>query len=98
MQGPNTLVGSCFEQTFDLEWNRAYRAQTPLSLLLVDVDHFKSINDCYGHPYGDTVLRQVATAIQATLPRSGDLVARYGREEFAVILQLLPTKLPPSLG
>lgn len=76
----------CFEQTLDLEWNRSHRTQTPLSLLMIDIDHFKSINDRFGHPYGDTVLRQVAKAIQGTLPRSGDLVARYGGEEFVVIL------------
>ena len=76
----------CFEQTFNHEWDRAYRAQAPLSLLFIDVDHFKSINDRYGHPYGDTVLRAIATAIQSSLPRSGDLVARYGGEEFVIIL------------
>lgn len=87
-QDPLTGIANrrCFEQTLDLEWNRSYRTQTPLSLLMIDIDHFKSINDHYGHPYGDTVLRQVAAAIQGTLPRSGDLVARYGGEEFVVIL------------
>ena len=76
----------CFEQTFESEWNRAYRARTPLSLLLVDIDHFKSINDRYGHPYGDTVLKEVAVTIQSMVLRGSDLVARYGGEEFVVIL------------
>lgn len=75
-----------FDLTLDLEWKRAYRTKTLLSLLMIDVDHFKSINDLHGHPYGDMVLRQVATAIQASLPRSGDFVARYGGEEFVVLL------------
>jgi len=76
----------CFDQTLELEWNRAVRSQSPLSLIMLDVDHFKSINDLHGHPYGDTVLTQVAAALRAALPRSGDLLARYGGEEFAVIL------------
>jgi diguanylate cyclase (GGDEF)-like protein len=75
-----------FESTLEIEWKRACRAQTPLSLLMLDVDHFKSINDRYGHPYGDMVLTQVAAAIQRMVPRSGDLVARYGGEEFVVLL------------
>jgi diguanylate cyclase (GGDEF)-like protein len=76
----------CFEQTFENEWNRAYRARVPLSLLLIDVDQFKSINDRYGHLYGDSVLKEVAAAIQSTVLRGGDFVARYGGEEFVIIL------------
>ncbi len=60
---------------------------TPASLLMIDVDHFKKVNDAFGHPVGDVVLRAVADAIFRTFPRRDDLVARYGGEEFAVVLR-----------
>lgn len=75
-----------FDQTFDIEWRRAVRRQSPLSLLMIDVDYFKNLNDKYGHLYGDDCLVRVAHALQSALPRSADLLARYGGEEFAVIL------------
>jgi diguanylate cyclase len=58
----------------------------PLALLMFDVDHFKMINDTYGHPAGDAVLRTVADALARSFPRRSDIVARYGGEEFAVVL------------
>ncbi|MFM0501407.1 GGDEF domain-containing protein [Paraburkholderia caffeinilytica] len=76
----------CFDQTLALEWNRAARNALPLGLLLIDIDHFKKLNDRYGHPAGDRCLVAVASALQTALPRSGDLLARYGGEEFAAIL------------
>lgn len=75
-----------FDFSFDLEWRRAARLGVPLSLIMLDVDHFKKYNDHYGHPAGDECLRQVATAIGATVRRAGDIVARYGGEEFVVVL------------
>ena len=75
-----------FDQQLEIERSRARRAAAPLTVLLVDVDHFKRYNDHYGHLAGDDALRRVAAALRATLKRPGDLVARYGGEEFACIL------------
>lgn len=74
------------EESLDYEWRRAVRSMTPLSLLMVDIDWFKALNDHYGHQYGDDCLRQVASTFADTLKRAGDLAARYGGEEFAVVL------------
>jgi diguanylate cyclase (GGDEF)-like protein len=75
-----------FDQTLELEWYRTMRAEQPLSLMVIDLDFFKSLNDAQGHPSGDRCLRKVADALRSTMTRSSDLVARYGGEEFAVIL------------
>lgn len=74
-----------FQERLSLEFNRLSRLSTNLSLLLIDIDHFKKINDTYGHPAGDEVLRGVAGVIRDTI-RSIDIPARYGGEEFAVLL------------
>ncbi|HVZ74221.1 MAG TPA: GGDEF domain-containing protein [Polyangia bacterium] len=66
------------------EFAFASRHQTPLSVLLIDIDHFKKINDTYGHPGGDAALKVLAERLQKTV-RTEDIVARYGGEEFAVI-------------
>ncbi len=75
-----------FNEYLDQEWRRAMRKQASLSLVLLDVDHFKRLNDMAGHQYGDDCLRQVGVALAASVRRAGDLAARYGGEEFAVIL------------
>jgi diguanylate cyclase (GGDEF)-like protein len=76
----------CFNIRFRQEWKRLFREQNPLSLILFDVDYFKSYNDCYGHPQGDRCLIKIAQTVQKAVGRSSDLVARIGGEEFAVIL------------
>lgn len=68
------------------EWLRAVRRQEPLTLVMIDVDHFKNFNDTYGHQAGDDCLRRVAAALQANIKRTTDLIARYGGEEFAAVL------------
>lgn len=84
------LTGLANRRSFDAalatESRRCSRAGTPMSLLMVDVDHFKGFNDSYGHLGGDECLKLVARTIAAAVRRAGDVVARYGGEEFAVVL------------
>lgn len=75
-----------FDERFEAEFQRARRNGTPLGVLLVDVDFFKRYNDHYGHLAGDDALRGVAVALRSALKRPGDLVCRYGGEEFVVLL------------
>lgn len=70
----------------------------PACLLMLDVDHFKAVNDNFGHPVGDIVLKQLASCCLYTFPRKSDFVARYGGEEFAVILQETPLQTAVSLS
>ena len=75
-----------FDEVLAREVDRARRDRKPMSLLMLDVDWFKSYNDEYGHPAGDVVLCRLAQVLQESVRRPGDLAARYGGEEFAVIL------------
>lgn len=68
------------------EWRRAQRADRCISLIMMDIDHFKAFNDTYGHQAGDDVIRKVAQQIKSQVRRPSDLAARYGGEEFAVLL------------
>ncbi len=83
-----TSVGNrrLFEDFLSDEWNRAVRFKTEISLIILDIDHFKLFNDTYGHQAGDECLKKVAAALANTIKRPTDLVARYGGEEFAIIL------------
>ncbi|MBZ5551082.1 MAG: GGDEF domain-containing protein [Acidobacteriia bacterium] len=74
-----------FQERIEEEISRSRRNKKPLSLLMVDIDHFKKLNDTYGHPFGDAVLGQLATILESCLRRE-DFAARYGGEEFAVVL------------
>jgi diguanylate cyclase (GGDEF)-like protein len=75
-----------FDKKFDEEWQRSSRMEIPLSVLLMDIDNFKKINDSYGHLFGDECLRLIASAISSELLRASDCVARYGGEEFVILL------------
>lgn len=74
------------DERLRLEWDRAQRSLEPLTVLMIDVDHFKAFNDRHGHHGGDAALRTVAQVISANIRRPADLAARYGGEEFAVVL------------
>jgi diguanylate cyclase (GGDEF)-like protein len=76
----------CFNETIEREFQRAARNGQPLSLIMVDIDLFKTFNDQYGHPAGDACLCAVSAAVQGVLRRPGDMAARYGGEEFVILL------------
>lgn len=75
-----------FEEDFQKEWQRCLRNQSPISVIMLDVDFFKKYNDEYGHLAGDDCLKTVARTLQMSLKRPGDFAARYGGEEFVVVL------------
>jgi two-component system, cell cycle response regulator len=93
MMTRDTLTGAFnkqyFSEVLDRELHRSVRHQRPVSLLLFDIDHFKSINDTHGHLAGDDVLREIGKRVSHCL-RDDDILARYGGEEFAVILAETP--------
>ena len=82
-QIPNRLH---FDQRLEQAWESAIQSNLPVSILLVDLDHFKSINDTYGHAYGDECLKAAAQVLGRSMHRNTDLVARWGGEEFVVLL------------
>ncbi|MCA9579162.1 MAG: diguanylate cyclase [Myxococcales bacterium] len=90
MSREDPLTSIANRRVFDLrlrrEWQQSTRTGAPLSLLMIDIDHFKRFNDSLGHQAGDACLREVASVLAMTAARLNDLPARYGGEEFAVIL------------
>ncbi|KKO48461.1 diguanylate cyclase (GGDEF) domain-containing protein [Arsukibacterium sp. MJ3] len=86
----DTLSGiynrACFDKRLCNELKRSRREQTPLGLVLIDIDHFKKINDKYGHLAGDSAIQQIASILAKSLKRSSDAAFRYGGEEFALLL------------
>lgn len=87
-----------FRQQFDIEWYRAMREERPLSLLVIDLDKFKQINDTHGHQNGDDVLVNVADAIERHARRSSDIPARYGGDEFVLLLPSLDKEGAVAIG
>ena len=87
----DTLTGLANRRRFDEEFARAFgsaiRRSSPISVAIIDIDHFKNYNDTFGHQAGDEALRSIAEAIAESVERSGDFAARYGGEEFVVILE-----------
>lgn len=75
-----------FDEVIEQEWQRATRQQTPLSVIMIDIDFFKLYNDNYGHQGGDDCLQRVAKTLDEAVARETDMVARYGGEEFVVVL------------
>jgi diguanylate cyclase (GGDEF)-like protein len=87
-----------FEDLAQRQWQQANRTQKPISLLMLDIDHFKLYNDHYGHPAGDRCLVKAAQAIQSALKRPIDILARYGGEEFIVLLPETDLKGARNVG
>jgi diguanylate cyclase (GGDEF)-like protein len=83
-----------FEEYLQQEWKRALRERTALSIMMIDIDHFKYFNDHYGHLIGDDCLKTIAQALLKSAQRSSDIVARYGGEEFIMILPNTSEPLP----
>ena len=79
-----------FDEHYKIEFKRAYRDQSEIALIMLDIDHFKRVNDQYGHPAGDECLRQVAQCIKRQVGRESDICCRLGGEEFAIILPATP--------
>jgi diguanylate cyclase (GGDEF)-like protein len=87
-----------FDTFLDKEWQRAIRNAQPLSLVVLDVDHFKLYNDTLGHAAGDVCLQKVAQALQAHALRPTDLAARYGGEEFVLLFGETPSEAAARLA
>lgn len=79
-------IQQSFQEFLEREWRRAVRDHMPLSLIMIEVDHFRAYNDRLGKPEGDTCLKTVADALRTSIRRPGDFLARYGSGKFGVVL------------
>jgi two-component system, chemotaxis family, response regulator WspR len=86
------------DEYLEMQWKLAVREQSQFSILMIDVDNFKRYNDTYGHLAGDDVLKKIAAAIRATFRRPTDIAARFGGEEFIVLLSVTEAKSAHTLG
>lgn len=75
-----------FDERFQQEWDKSLEQQSPLSIIMIDIDFFKNFNDYYGHPEGDTCLKKIGSAVMESMNHENDVAARYGGEEFVVLL------------
>ncbi len=87
-----------YDEALDAEWRRCARSNEPLSLAILDVDHFKLYNDHLGHAAGDIVLRTIASALTGFMRRPGDLAARYGGEEFVLLMPQVDAAAASKIG
>lgn len=87
-----------FNMKYTQEWKRCNRLRSPLALLMLDLDHFKNLNDTYGHLFGDECLQEVARILSRELPRATDTVARYGGEEFVILLPDTDTRQAEAIA
>lgn len=87
-----------FDKEFNKEWRRCSRMNCPISVIMIDLDHFKKLNDEYGHLFGDECLKKAANAIRNEVARPADCVARYGGEEFIVLLPNTNAKGAYNIG
>lgn len=87
-----------YNEVLENEWRRGARSRSPLSLAIIDVDHFKAYNDHLGHAEGDHVLRKIAGTLSGFVRRPGDLIARYGGEEFVLVLPNTDATAAASIG
>ncbi|MCJ8294297.1 MAG: diguanylate cyclase [Colwellia sp.] len=87
-----------FDSTLDREWSRASREFGSLSLMMIDIDHFKAYNDNFGHPEGDACIKLIAQALTEVVGRKNDFVARYGGEEFVILMTTSDNNVVESLA
>ena len=87
-----------FDKEFNKEWRRCSRMNCPMSIIMIDLDHFKKLNDKYGHLFGDECLKKAAKAIEHEVARPADCVSRYGGEEFIVLLPNTNAKGAYNIG
>lgn len=87
-----------FDKKYDNEWRRSFRLKSPISVIMIDFDHFKILNDTYGHLFGDEVLKQASSLISNELKRPTDCIARYGGEEFVALLSNTDVEGTKTIG